>query len=97
MAFCRDRGGANVTRPFLNQTFDQYLFEKPYKVQQRYPTPGVEPTQSSSADSGKSNRSILIGAVEGSIIGGLTSGIGLFALFFLLRGRNANLWKKNCH
>jgi hypothetical protein len=84
----RSKGGANVTEP-LNTTrsYDQYLFQKTYKVPQRYPTVYSDPTDVSPKGQSRPSRSLLIGAIAGSIVGGIVFGMTAIGLCVLVRQR----------
>ncbi|ORX92787.1 hypothetical protein BCR34DRAFT_647580 [Clohesyomyces aquaticus] len=86
------KGGANVTAPFGNRTYDKFLFEKKYAVPQRYPTPlGTASSLASPQVSDKSRsaprRATLVGAIVGSIVGGIVIGIAVFMLIYYIRRR----------
>jgi hypothetical protein len=81
------RGAANATRPASDRTYDQYLFEKEYKVPQRYPTPITTPSETAAAKANALDRGTLIGAIVGSIAGGVLIGLALFYLVGFLRRR----------
>jgi hypothetical protein len=82
------KGGANVTSPKSNRTYDEYLFEKEYKVPQRYPTPVNTASATSAASASVEatprsdglSRGTLTGAIVGSIAGGVLVGLGVFYL-----------------
>ncbi|KAH7080975.1 hypothetical protein FB567DRAFT_595300 [Paraphoma chrysanthemicola] len=81
------RGGANITGPKSNRTYDRYLFEKEYKVPQRYPTP----VSAASATAGPTpkglSRGVLVGIIVGSIAGGVLIGLGVFYFVHIVRRR----------
>ncbi|KAF2820057.1 hypothetical protein CC86DRAFT_245247, partial [Ophiobolus disseminans] len=84
------RGGANATGPATNQTFDKYLFEKEYKVPQRYATPidtasatGTQAPDTSSANG--PTRGLLIGVIVGALAGGTVIGIIAFYILNYMR------------
>ncbi|KAH7066721.1 hypothetical protein BKA63DRAFT_571128 [Paraphoma chrysanthemicola] len=81
------RGGANFTGPKSNRTFDQYLFEKEYKVPQRYPTPVSTASATAVPNSNALSRGSLIGIIVGSIAGGVLIGLGIFYLVQFVRRR----------
>lgn len=76
------KGAANVTRPFGNRTYDEYLFDKTYKAPQRYPTPVESPSSTATPKSGKGDgsdsKSILIAATVGSVGAGIMIGMMVF-------------------
>jgi hypothetical protein len=88
-----------VTSPSGNQTYDEYLFEKEYKVPQRYATPisttsttpsatGAHPVEK---QSNSLSRGTLVGSIVGSVIGGIIVGIVTFYFVtFMRRQRRIN-------
>ncbi|KAF2463097.1 uncharacterized protein BDR25DRAFT_246528 [Lindgomyces ingoldianus] len=82
-----DKGGANITAPFTNQTYDKYLFEKEYKVPQRYPTPITSGTPPAKQQSNELSRTALIGAIVGAVMGGICIGIAVFYIVGYMRRR----------
>ena len=77
------KGGTNITGPKSNRTYDQHLFEKEYKVPQRYLTPVNTATPGPEGLS----RGALIGAIASFIAGGVLVGLGVFYLIHYLRRR----------
>ncbi|PSN61858.1 hypothetical protein BS50DRAFT_625213 [Corynespora cassiicola Philippines] len=90
-----ERGNANVTSPEGNITYDKYLFEKAYRVPQRYATVPWQPSTNSSVgtagqNSGSSLKSsTLVGAIIGSVVGGVIIGVAGYYLMAFLRRRRA--------
>jgi hypothetical protein len=81
--------------PSGNRTYDKYLFEKEYKVPQRYATPisttstksFASKTQLVEKQSNSLSLGTLVGAIVGSVFGGIIVGVVTFYFVTFMRHR----------